>query len=60
MAATSVRVNRNEYRAALEYAWAAIAAADWNDAARAYQRATELLFQVLKTEPAETLDKQVR
>jgi len=56
MAATATRGNRSEYQAALELAWTAIAAAHWSDAARAYQRATELLSQLLKTEPVESLD----
>jgi hypothetical protein len=52
--ATATRAGRNEYQAALEYAWAAIEAARWDDAARAYQRARELLWQTLKTERGET------
>jgi hypothetical protein len=55
VAATIARASRSEYQAALECAWAAVAAAHWSDAAGAYRRATELLSQVLKTEPGDTL-----
>jgi hypothetical protein len=57
MAATATRASQSEYQAALEHAWAAIEAAHWSDAARAYQRARELLCQVMKTEHGETLDE---
>jgi hypothetical protein len=56
VATTLTNASRSEYQTALEFAWDAIAAAHWSDAARAYQRATELLCPLLKTEPSESVD----
>jgi hypothetical protein len=55
VAATLTSDSRSEYQAVLEGAWAAVEAAHWSDAADAYQRATELLRQVVKTERRDSL-----